>query len=186
MSRIPTPATIADAPAAARPALEAVHARIGSVPNLFRVVANSPAALRGYLALSDALSHDSLPPATRERIALAVAEANGCGYCLAAHSYLGRVVARLSDEEIAANRHGGSLDPKADAAVHFAARVVDTRGHVGGDDLKALRAAGYDDAQAIEIVLHVALNTLTNYVNEVAGTEIDFPAAATLGPRVAA
>jgi len=186
MFRIATPASIADAPPAAQPALEAVRTRIGQVPNLFRVLANSPSALEGYLGLSDALDRGGLPAATRERIALAVAEANGCGYCLAAHSYLGKAVARLSDDEIARNRRGGSLDPKADAAVRFAARVVAARGHVGADDLTALRAAGYDDAQAIEIVLHVALNTLTNYVNEVSGTEIDFPAAPPLGPRTAA
>ncbi len=180
MPRIHTPATVADAPEAARPALEAVGKQLGSVPNLFRVVANSPAALSGYLGLSGALGKGSLPAATRERIALAVAEVNGCGYCLAAHSYLGAAVAHLSDAEILANRRGGSTDPKSDAAVRFAVRVTRARGHVGDEDLVAVRRAGFDDAQIIEMVLHVALNTLTNYVNEVAGTEIDFPATAPL------
>ena len=177
MSRIPTPASIDDAPAAARPILENVKKSIGSVPNLFRLVANSPAALEGYLGLNGALAKGALDPATRERIALAVAEINGCDYCLAAHTYLGRNVAKLSDAEIAANRRGGSTDPKADAAVRFAVDIVRNRGQVGADAVAAVRAAGHDDAEIVEIVAHVALNTLTNYVNEVLDTEVDFPAA---------
>ncbi|MEP7042096.1 MAG: hypothetical protein ABI843_03480 [Dokdonella sp.] len=74
-----------------------------------------------------------------------------------------------------ANRNGASNDPMADAAVRFAVKVARERGHVGEDDLRAVKLAGYDDAQVIEIVLHVALNTWTNYINEVAKTEIDFP-----------
>ncbi len=117
----------------------------------------------------------ALEAPTRERIALAVAEVNGCDYCLSAHSYLGKNLAKLSDVEIAANRNGGSGDAKADAAVGFAVKLVKARGHVTDADIKAVKDAGYNDAQLIEIVLHVALNTLTNYVNEVAKTEIDFP-----------
>jgi uncharacterized peroxidase-related enzyme len=175
MSRIPTPATISDAPAASQPLLEAVNKQLGVVPNLFRLVGNSPAALQGYLGLSGALGHGALPAATRERIALAVAEINGCDYCLSAHTYLGKNLAKLDDAEIAANRNGASNDPKADAAVRFAAKVARARGHVSEDDLRAVKLAGYDDAQVIEIVLHVALNTWTNYINEVAKTDIDFP-----------
>ncbi|RBP15549.1 putative peroxidase-related enzyme [Roseiarcus fermentans] len=175
MSRFPVPATIADAPAASRPLLEAVKKQLGVAPNLFRLVSLSPAALEGYLGLSGALSKGALPAQTRERIALAVAEANGCDYCLSAHAYLGKNLAKLDDSEIAANRRGHSNDPKADAAVAFAAKVVRQRGHIDEEALRAVRLAGYDDAQVIEIVLHVALNTWTNYVNSVAQTDIDFP-----------
>ena len=175
MSRIPTPAAISDAPAASQPLLEAVKKQLGVVPNLFRLVANSPAALQGYLGLSGALGKGALPAATRERIALAVAEINGCDYCLSAHTYLGKNLAKLDEAEIAANRKGASNDPKADAAVRFAARVARERGHVNDEDLRAVKLAGYDDAQVIEIVLHVALNTWTNYINTVAETDIDFP-----------
>jgi uncharacterized peroxidase-related enzyme len=132
-------------------------------------------ALQGYLGLLDALNKGSLPPATRERIALAVAAINGCDYCLSAHTYLGKNLAKLDDAEIAANRKGASKDPKADVAVHFAAKVARERGHVSADDVRDVKLAGYDDAQVIEIVLHVALNTWTNYLNEVAKTDIDFP-----------
>ena len=178
MSRIPTHATISAAPAAAQPLLEAVKKQLGSVPNLFRLTATSPAALEGFLSFSGALGKGALNGATRERIALAVAQINGCGYCLAAHSYLGRHIAKLDDAEILANRHGHSGDAKADAAVRFAVAIVRERGHVGADAVAAVKAAGYDDGQIIEIVAHVALNTLTNYVNEVAGTDVDFPAVA--------
>jgi uncharacterized peroxidase-related enzyme len=177
MSRISIPASIEESAAAAQPLLRAVKAQLGVVPNLFRLVGNSPAALEGYLGLSTALGKGALEAPTRERIALAVAEVNGCDYCLSAHSYLGKNLAKLSEAEIDANRGGGSTDPKADAAVRFAVNVVNSRGHASEDDLKAVREAGYTDAQIVEIVLHVALNTLTNYINEVAKTDIDFPAA---------
>ena len=176
MSRIPTPASIEAAPSASQPLLQAVKKQLGIVPNLFRLVANSPAALEGYLGLSGALGKGDLPAATRERIALAVAEINGCSYCLSAHTYLGKNVAKLDDAEIAANRQGGSNDRKADAAVRFAANVARERGHVSEEDVKTVKSAGYSDAQVIEIVQHVALNTWTNYINEVAKTDIDFPA----------
>jgi uncharacterized peroxidase-related enzyme len=175
MSRLPIPATIDAAPAASQPLLRAVQAQLGVAPNLFRLVAASPAALEGYLGLSGALGKGALPAATRERIALAIAEVNGCDYCLSAHTYLGKALAKLNDAEIAANRSGASNDPKADAAVRFAVKVARERGHVSEDELNAVRLAGYDDAQVIEIVLHVALNTWTNYINEVAKTDIDFP-----------
>ncbi len=180
MTRIAIPSTIDAAPEAARPLLEAVNKQIGSVPNLFRLVANSPAALEGYLGMSGALAKGRLPPQTRERIALAVAQINACGYCLAAHSLMASKLAKLDDAEIAANRGGRSRDAKADAAVRFAASVATQRGHVADAEVAAVRAAGYDDAQIVEIVQHVALNTWTNYINEVAQTVLDFPAAVPL------
>ncbi|MBW6398218.1 carboxymuconolactone decarboxylase family protein [Roseomonas sp. HJA6] len=178
MSRIPTPATIDAAPAAARPLLDGVQKSLGSVPNLFRLLATSPAALGGYLGLSGALAKGALDARTRERLALAIAEFHGCGYCLAAHSFIGANLAKLDTTEIAANRAGRSTDAKADAAIRFALTVVEARGQVGEDALATVRAAGWGDAEILEIILHVALNTLTNYVNEVAGTVVDFPPVA--------
>lgn len=175
MSRIPTPVSITEAPEASRPALEAVNKQLGSVPNLFRITATSPATLSGYLSLNSALAGGSLSAQNRERIALAVAEVNGCQYCLAAHQYLGTNLARLSSDEIEANRRGTSTNTTAAAAVEFAVKVVRNRGQVSDADLQAVREAGFTDAEIVEIVGHVALNTLTNYLNEVLGTEIDFP-----------
>lgn len=177
MSRITIPASIDAAPEASQPLLKQVSAMLGSAPNLFRLVANSPAALEGYLGLFGALGKGSLPAPTRERIALAIAQYNGCGYCLSAHTYLGEKLAKLSAQEIAYNRKGHSTDPKADAAVVFAVKVAENRGRVADTDLAAVRSAGYADAQIIEIVQHVALNVWTNYLNEVAQTDIDFPVA---------
>ncbi|MBX9588064.1 MAG: carboxymuconolactone decarboxylase family protein [Hyphomonadaceae bacterium] len=175
MSRITTPADIEAAPAASRPLLQAVKDQLGVTPNMFRLISNSPAALEGYLALNAALNKGKLPAQTRERIALAIAEINGCNYCLSAHTYLGKTLAKLDDGEIMANRNGSSNDLKADAAVRFATKVSRERGHIGEPDLRAVKDAGYDDAQVIEIVLHVALNTWTNFINEVGQTDIDFP-----------
>jgi uncharacterized peroxidase-related enzyme len=178
MSRIPTPATIDAAPSASRPLLETVKTQLGVAPNLFRMVANSPAALEGYVSLLGALGKGSLPAATHERIALAVAELNSCDYCLSAHAYLGKSVAKLDASEMTANREGTSNDPKAAAAVEFAARVVRQKGHVSDEDVRGVKAAGYTDGEIVEIVQHVALNTWTNYINSVAGTAIDFPVVA--------
>lgn len=175
MSRLSIPATIIDAPAASQPLLEVVKKQLGVAPNLFRLVSNSPAALAGYLGMSGALAKSVLSAATRERIAITVAEFNGCDYCLSAHTYIGKNLLKLDDAELTANRSGASNDPKADAAVRFAAKVVRTRGRVSDDDIRAVKLAGYDDAAVIEIVQNVALNVWTNYLNEVAQTEIDFP-----------
>lgn len=175
MSRIPTPVSIAAAPEASRASLEAVNSLLGRVPTLFRIVANSPQVLEGYLGLNGALGKGLLNAQTRERIALAVAEVNSCDYCLAAHQYLGSNLAKLSDAEIEASRRGTSADEKAAAAVNFAVTIVNNRGEVSDSDFEAVRAAGYSDAEIVEIVGHVALNTLTNYINKVLGTEIDFP-----------
>jgi uncharacterized peroxidase-related enzyme len=175
MSRIHLPNSIEAAPAASQSLLRAVESKLGVAPNVHRTVANSPAALEGYVGMSGALAKGVLPAATHERIALAVAEYNGCDYCLSAHTYLGRNLAKLDDAEMTANRNGSSNDPKAAAAVRFARLVLEQRGHVSDAAVAAVKAAGYDDAAVIEIVQHVALNVWTNYINTVAGTVIDFP-----------
>ncbi|MEJ0100255.1 MAG: peroxidase-related enzyme [Pseudomonadota bacterium] len=173
MTRLATPARD-DAPEASRPLLDAVQRQLGVIPNLYRVIANSPAVLTGFAGFQGALSK-TLDGRTRERIALAVAQVNGCDYCLSAHTYLSLNLARLSAEEIALNRKGASTDARANAAVSFAARVASERGHVDSADVDAVRAAGFTDAQIVEIVALVAENTFTNYLNEVAKTDIDFP-----------
>lgn len=173
MSRIFIP-THEASPEKSKPLLDAVERQLGVVPNLFRLVGTSPAALEGYLGLNGALGR-TLDAKTREGIALAVAQANGCDYCLSAHTYLGLNLAKIDEAEIARNRNGRSGDAKADAAIVFARRVLDARGRVSDADLAEVRDAGFTDAQIVEIVLSVALNVLTNYVNNVAGTDIDFP-----------
>ncbi len=178
MSTITIP-TYETSPEASKPLLDAVNAQLGVIPNLFRLVGQSPAALEGFLGLNGALGK-TLNVKTRERIALAVAEVNGCRYCLSAHSYLAANLAKLDEAEILANRRGHSHDAKADAAVAFAAGIARTRGQVGAEALAAVRAAGFGDAEIVEIIVNVAVNFLTNLVNNVAETEIDFPVAAKL------
>lgn len=177
MSRIAIPA-LDDAPAASKPVLEAIHKQLGLVPNLYRLVASSPAALSGLTGLSAALAR-TLDVKTRERLAIATAQVNGCDYCLSAHTYLGLNLAKLSPDEIALNRKGASSDAKADAAVRFGAKVAETRGKVSAADIAAVRLAGFTEAQVIEIVAVVAENFLTNLINNVAETDIDFPTVLT-------
>jgi len=174
MSRISIP-SYDQALAASLPLLDAVNKQLGVIPNLMKLVGHSPAALEGYLSLNGALAKGTIGAKTSECIALAVAELNGCSYCLSAHSYLGIHLAKLDASELDANRHGTSNDPKASAAVRFATRIVGTRGHVADADLEAVKTAGFSSAEIVEIVLLVALNTLTNYINNVAQTDIDFP-----------
>ena len=175
MSRIATPATIAHAPEGSQDLLKGVEKMLGSAPNMFRLIANSPATLEGYLGLNGALGKGKLSAATRERIALAIANTNGCDYCNSAHTFLAKTLAKLDEAEVAANRAGSSTDAKAHAAVAFAVKVATNRGQVSSADVSEVKAAGYSDAEVVEIVGHVALNVLTNYVNEVFETEIDFP-----------
>lgn len=178
MSRIPTPQAIEHAPEKAQPLLNAVKAKLGKAPNLYLLTSNSPAALEGLLSLNGALGQGALDAATRERIALAIANVNGCDYCNSAHTFLAKNIAKLSDDEIARNRDGRSNDAKADAAVVLARKIALSRGEVTDADVDAARKAGLSDAELVEIVGHVALNTFTNYLNEVFKTPVDFPVVA--------
>lgn len=154
----------------------AIKGKLGMVPNLMRTFAQSPAALQGYLAFGGALDHTSLSARIREQVALAVAEANGCDYCLSAHSLLGKG-AGLAPEAIEAARRGESTDPKVRALLQLARAIVQTRGKISDEAFAAARAAGVNDQEIVETVALVGLNILTNYLNNVARTEIDFPRA---------
>lgn len=173
MTRFAVP-TLETAPAASKPILEHVKRQFGVAPNLYRLFGVSPAALEGMTSLSGALSN-SLDLKTRERIAIAVAQANGCDYCLSAHSYIGLNLAKLDPAELALSRKGASSDAKVESALRFALKVVETRGKVADADLAAVRAAGYGDAEILDIVALVVLNVMTNYFGNVSHAEIDFP-----------
>jgi uncharacterized peroxidase-related enzyme len=158
----------------AQATLTAVHAALGLTPNLFRVAANSTAALTGLVGLNGALGRGSLRAKVREALALDIAQINGCDYCLSAHSALGKA-AGLNEADIAAARAGEAADPHTEAILRLAGEIVRQRGAIGPDALGRAKAAGVTDAEVVEIVAHVALNVFTNYLNIVAGTEIDFP-----------
>jgi uncharacterized peroxidase-related enzyme len=154
--------------------LDAIKAKIGMVPNLYATFAHAPVVLNGFLGLSDALSKGALTAGQREIVALATAQANQCHYCLSAHTLLGKN-AGLSPEAIAAARHGKAADRQDNAVAALAARLVEAHGSVSDADVAAARDGGLDDARIVEVIAHVALNVMTNFTNNVAQTDIDFP-----------
>lgn len=155
--------------------LAGVQKALGVTPNMTKAMVNSPAVLEAYLGFSGALGGGALTAAVRERIALLVAEENGCDYCLSAHSYIGANIAKLDAGEIEASRHGASADPKAAAVLAFATAVVRTRGGVEEADIKSAREAGLTDGEITEVIANVALNVFTNYLNKAVDTDIDWP-----------
>jgi len=172
MSRIPLidrSATSADRAAL----LEQVNNAFGATPNMFKAVANSPAALKSMWASFGALGGGVIGAKLGEQIAVAVADRNACEYCLAAHTALGRK-AGVSAEAMAAAQRGESADPATAAALAFALKLVNERGNVSEADVQAVRRAGFSDEQVVEILAHVALNLFTNYVNVAFAVPVDF------------
>ncbi|WP_201778782.1 carboxymuconolactone decarboxylase family protein [Streptomyces sp. 150FB] len=174
MSRLPEidPAT---ATGKAAVQLEETQKAMGSVPNLLKVLVNSPAAVKGYLAMNGALASGVLSFPVRERISILTAELNNCTYCLSAHTFSGGRFAKLSDAELAAAREGKSEDPHVQAILTLTRSVIEGRGQGGEEVVGAARAAGVTDAEIAEVVANVSLNVLTNYFNELVDTEVDFP-----------
>ncbi|MCG3197586.1 MAG: hypothetical protein GHCLOJNM_02073 [bacterium] len=160
----------------AKELLSGVKAELGRPPNLLQVMANSPAVLDAYLRFSAALQSGELSAKDRERIALAVGEANACEYCLSAHSAIAKSVG-LTPDQIVCARQARQEDSRTEALLRFARAVVDHRGEVSDESFEAVRGAGWSDGEIAEVVANVALNIFTNYINHVAGTEIDFPIA---------
>ena len=158
----------------------AVNKKFGVVPNMIRTMGNSPALLEGYLNLSGALDHGTLGAKTNKLIALAVAESNQCNYCLSIHTYLAVNLLKMDSATLRAARSGTANDAKTQAILTFAKALVNKKGLVDDADVNAVKAAGITEGEVGEIVGHVALNTLTNYFNNITQPEIDFPKAAEL------
>ena len=158
----------------AKQLLDGVQKSLGMTPNIMRALANAPAALEAYIGLLKSLEGASFDGKTREAVALATSGANGCDYCAAAHTALGKLHG-LSDEEARANLRGRSVDPERAAALQLARAIVEKRGWVNDLDLERARQAGLGDQQITEIVALVAATTFSNYFNHIAQTEIDFP-----------
>ena len=157
-----------------RTVLDQIHGAFGATPNMFRAVANSPAALQSMWAAFGALGGGVIGAALGEQIAVAVANRNACDYCLAAHTALGRK-AGVSGDDLAAAQSGESADPRTAAVLRFALKLVNERGQVDATDVQALRDHGWSDEHIVEIVAHVALNLFTNYVNVALAVPVDFP-----------
>lgn len=164
----------AEASGKARQLLDGVQAKLGITPNLMKTLASSPAALEAYLHFSSSLATGKLDAKFREQIALTVAQANSCQYCLSAHSAIGKM-AGLSPNDILAAREAHSPDARRDAGLRFAQQIVVQRGELSDLAVAQVKAAGYADAEITEIIANVAVNIFTNYFNHIAGTEVDFP-----------
>ncbi len=154
--------------------LDAIHGQLGMVPNFLKVFANSPVALRAFLGLHGIANGGTLDAPTRERIALALAQQNGCEYCVSAHTAIGRK-AGLSGDEMTAARNGGSEDAQAAVAVKFAQSLMENKGEVSTLELAEIRGAGYSESDIVEIITHVGMNFLTNILAKASRVEIDFP-----------
>lgn len=152
-----------------------VQGKLGTVPNMLRIMGNSSAVLEGYLSLSAALNENSIGAELNELIALTVANENGSNYCNAAHFYQGKKVLCLSITTLEHAINGESHDSKINAALKFALEIVKSKGKVSDKMFKKIKSAGYDDTQISEIIGTVALTIFTNYFNNVAQTEIDSP-----------
>jgi uncharacterized peroxidase-related enzyme len=173
---VPNPEQV---PADSKSTLDVFTKNIGFTPNMMAIFALSPIAFNAWATFRGCLSK-ALDLKTRESISLAVSEVNGCNYCLAVHSFWAEH-AKMSADEIILARKGHATDPKRDAAVQFARKVIETRGQVSDADLKAVRDAGYTDANVSEIVALVAMYALTNFFNNVFDPEKDFPAVPPAG-----
>ena len=158
----------------AKTLLEGVQKKLGVTPNMMRVLANNPTVLGAYLGFAGALGNGQLGAKLHEQIALTVAEANGCNYCLAAHTLLGKGAGLAADDVFAA-RSGRATDGRAAGALALAQNLVAKQGRVAPNDIAQARAKGLDDADIVEVVAAVALNVFTNYLNLAADTDIDFP-----------
>jgi len=159
-----------------------IESRLGKTSNLFRTLAVAPAVLDAYVAFTTALEGGRLEPAFREQVAIAVAQANSCEYCLSAHTAIGTMVG-LTPDEIAASRHAHGQDALRDAGLQFAQALVVQRGEVSNMALARVKTAGYTDGEIAEIIANVAVNIFTNYFNHVARTEIDFRRVPVALPR---
>ena len=179
MPRIDT-VTADTADAEQRELLDATKRQLGKVPNLYATLAQSPAALRGYLALRDSLLTGVLDERQREQLALLIAQENACDYCIAAHTMRGSRLLKMTPDELLATRHAHDADPHTDAILRVAADVVANRGQITDSALRTAREAGVTAPELAEIVAHVALNVLSNYFNHLAQPELDFPAAPAL------
>lgn len=153
---------------------DTVKSKMGIVPNMMKILGNSPAALNSYLGFNAGLSYASIGNKLGELVALTVANENGCNYCNSAHTYVGGKMG-INDQDIADARRGVSSDSKINAALAFAKEILHTKGAVSNEALEKVRSAGYNDGEIIEILAQVSLSVFTNYFNILVDTDIDFP-----------
>jgi uncharacterized peroxidase-related enzyme len=155
--------------------LAQVQKSLGLTPNMTKVMANSPALLKSYLALSGCVAGGAISPGVRERLAIATAQLNGCEYCLSAHTYIGANIAKVDAAELDNARRGESDDPHVAALLKLSNTIAENAGDVDESDIKAAREAGVTEEEIGEVVANLALNILTNYFNVLAHVDNDWP-----------
>lgn len=168
------PLSFEDASGKVKMMLEAVDNEMGHVPNFFNTIANSPAAMETYLGAHETLHGGSLPRETQEKIAIAVASHNGSDYCLAAHTAIGRSIG-IPDDELRSAQSGLSMDFKERAILEIAIELNARHGHPGGELVQKALAFGISVDELFEIAANVSMNILSNSINGLAYTEVDFP-----------
>ncbi len=168
------PIQVEDASQESQAVLEIVKKKLGRVPNMYKVMANSPAVLDAYVKLNGALSTGTIGSKMAEMIALATAEQNTCSYCLSAHSFFGAKVG-LTDEQIIEARKFSSQNEKMNAGLIFVKKMLVTPKEISSKDIEPLRQVGYTDGDILEIVANVIRNIFTNYINTISETEVDWP-----------
>ena len=170
--------TVDDAPTAARPALQQMKDRLGAVLNIHGEMAHAPAVIGMYTAMGHAIArHGTFDPPTREAIALAVANQNGCGYCQSAHTLSARRAGLSLGQTIAIRDGHVDFDGKLDALLAVAREIAAAVGDVSDQTYRRALAAGWTEPELAELFAHVATNMFTNYFNHYARTDLDIPAA---------
>jgi uncharacterized peroxidase-related enzyme len=163
----------ANAAGPVREIFDELTAKMGKVINIFQGMGNSPAALKAYLQMAEALGDGELSPEDREAVYLGVSQANGCNYCVSAHTVIAKH-AGMTDDQIKAIRKLDPLSEKHRALLTFVKRVMETKGNVSDADIAAVRSAGYTDGQIAESIAYIGLATYSNYFNHVFDTPLDF------------
>ena len=168
------PITLETASEVSQIVLEMVNKKLGRVPNMYKVMANSPAVLDAYVKMNTALSVGAIGNKMAEMIALATAEHNECSYCLSAHSYLGNKLG-LTEQQMHEAKTFQSENVKTEAGLQFAKKLLKNPNTISADDLAPLKEQSYTDGEILEIIANVIRNVFTNYVNIVSNTEVDWP-----------
>jgi uncharacterized peroxidase-related enzyme len=168
------PIQLEDASQASLAVLEVVNKKLGRVPAMYKVMANSSAVLDAYVKLNGVLSAGAIGSKMAEMIALATAEHNGCSYCLSAHTFLG-TKAGLTEQQIHDSKTFHADTEKSEAGLQFAKKILISPNKISSDDIIPLKNNGFTEGEILEIIANVIRNLFTNYVNIVSNTEIDWP-----------
>ncbi len=168
------PVDVEDAPEQSRPLLESIRKSFKFIPNLFGVFANSPTMLEGYVGLEKVFSMGTLSPAERQIVLLSASVENRCAYCIAAHSTLLKAFLHVPAKVVSAVRSNEAVsDPKLAALIALTKEIVTERGHVSAQVMDNFLSAGYQKNQVLEVLVGVALKTMSNYVDHISPTELD-------------